>query len=275
MNYYDILGVNKSASDSEIKKAYRKLAMKHHPDKNGDEEKFKQISEAYEVLGDKKKRQNYDQFGSAGGNPFGGGGNPFGRGGNPFSGDFGDIFDQFFGGRHRDPRNARGQDYRISLRVTFDEAYFGCRKEFNIDGQRIAMNFKPGLRNGQNFRITGKGAFNPYNPDAPRGDAIIIITTLHDPNYIVQGNDIWVEKWLDWYDLQLGCKTEIQTPDGKLSIKIPKNSKPEKILRLVDKGFPIYNTKNKGSLLVKLKANWPEMSDEQLKILKKIKESGR
>ena len=269
MDYYSVLGINRNADQSEIKKAYRKLAKKYHPDKNGDEEKFKEITEAYETLGDEKRRQQYDRFGNSKG------GNPFGPGGNPFAGgDFSDIFEQFFGGRHRDPRQSKGEDYRINMQFTFNEAFFGCRKEFTINGNRIAMNFKPGLRTNQQFRIQGKGAPNPYNPSAPPGDVIINVTIMHDPNYILQGSDIWIDKYLDWYDIMLGCKTEVQTPDGKVSIKIPKNSRPEKVLRLVDKGFPIYNTSNRGSLLVKLKAKWTDLTDDQLELIKKIKGSG-
>jgi curved DNA-binding protein len=269
MDYYSVLGVNRDADEAEIKKAYRKLAKKHHPDKNGDEEKFKEITAAYDVLGDKKKRQQYDQFGNTGG------GNPFGSGGNPFAGgDFSDIFEQFFGGRRRDPRQSRGEDYRINMQFTFKESYHGCRKEFTINGNRIAMNFKAGLRTNQQFRIKGKGAPNPYNPQAPHGDVLINVIVQHDLEYILQGDDIWIERYLDWYDIMLGCKTDVQTPDGKLSIKIPKNSKPDKVLRLVDKGFPIYNTSNRGSLLVKLKATWPEMTADQLELIKKIKKGG-
>ena len=158
MNYYDILGLDKSASDSDIKKAYRKQAKIHHPDRNGDEEKFKQITEAYEVLGDKTKRDNYDRFGNAEGNPFGSG-NPFG-GRNPFGeGGFGDMFEQFFGKR-ANPREAKGDDFRVQLQLTFTEAYYGVRKEFSVNGERIAMTFKAGLKTGQKFRIHGKGGYN-------------------------------------------------------------------------------------------------------------------
>ena len=181
MDYYDILGIDKSASDSDIKKAYRKKAKIHHPDRNGDEEKFKQITEAYEVLGDKTKKSNYDRFGSADGNPMGG--NPFG-GKNPFGdGAFGDMFEQFFG-KKGDVRNKKGSDFRLDLTVSFEEAYFGCRKEFSVNGERIAMNFKQGLRTGQQFRITGKGGYNQYNSEAPRGDVVIYVTVLHNHNYI-------------------------------------------------------------------------------------------
>ena len=270
MDYYNILGVDRSASDSEIKKAYRKKAKEHHPDKKGDEEKFKQITEAYEVLGNKTKRQNYDQFGSADGSPFTGR-NPFGgMGGNPFgSGNFADMFEEIFGGRrgHR-----RGRDFRINMTISFNEAYFGCRKEFTIDGQRIAMNFKPGLFTGQTFRIKGKGGMGT---DGQRADAIVEVTVLQDSNYVLQGTDIWIELNLNWWDIMIGCKKEVNTPEGRVVIKIPENTSPGRVLRIVGKGFPIYNTKDRGSLLCKINGAYPDLNEEQLEFVKKIKENVR
>ena len=271
MNYYDVLGINKSASESDIKKAYRKQAKKHHPDRNGDEEKFKQITEAYEVLGNKTKRDNYDKWGNPDGNPMGG--NPFSSG-NPFGeGGFSDMFEQFFG-RRANPRTQKGDDFRVNMTVSFEEAYFGVRKEFNVSGERIAMNFKAGIKTGQRFRIKGKGGYNQYNSEAPRGDIIVDINVLHNPNFVVQGNDLWVEWSLDWYDILLGGKIKVNTPEGNLIVKIPKNSYPGKVLRIADKGYPIYNTKNKGNLLVKLIAKYPELNKKQLNLVEKIKENG-
>ena len=270
MNYYSILGVDKGASDSEIKKAYRKKAKECHPDKNGDPEKFKEVSEAYDVLGDKTKRQNYDQFGDPKGSPFSGR-NPFGgSGGNPFggSGDFADMFNDIFGNR----RQAKGQDFRVNITFTFNEAYFGCRKEFTVNGERIAMNFKAGIQNDQKFRVHGKGGINPVNPKGLRGDIIVNTTVLHTGKFTVQGSDIWVELYLNWWDILLGSKQYVETPEGRLLIKIPENTAPGKVLRIINKGFPIYNTKDKGSLLCKINPKFDKLNKEQLNLLKKIKE---
>ena len=141
-DYYDILGISKSASADEVKKAFRKLAVKYHPDKGGDETKFKEINEAYEVLKDSSKRQRYDQFGHAG---VGGNGAGAGAGGNPFNGgqgqnvhfDFGDlglgdIFSSFFGGNERGSRSSRGKDVSIDLLLTFEESIFGLEKEISL-----------------------------------------------------------------------------------------------------------------------------------------------
>lgn len=268
MEYYNVLGVDKGASASEIKKAYRQKAKQYHPDKNGDPEKFKKISEAYDVLSDKTKKQNYDQFGDPKGSPFGGQ-NPFGgMGGNPFGGgDFSDMFNDIFGRG----RQQKGQDFRVNMTVSFNEAYYGCRKEFSVDGQRLAMNFKPGLFSGQTFRINGKGGVNRQNPDAPRGDVIINVTVIQDSNFVLQGNDIWIELNLEWWDIMIGCKKEILTPNGKVLLKIPENTYPGRVLRMVGKGFPIYNTTNKGSLLCRINAKWPKLTDKQIDFVKKIK----
>jgi len=265
-NYYEVLGLKKGASDSEIKKAYRKLAKQHHPDANGDEEKFKKVSEAYEVLGDKTKRENYDRYGSAGGNQWGGSNNPFGG--------FEDLFKEHFGRGFSSSARAKGRDMTLILTVTFDEAYFGCRKNVEMPGggPKLAMNFKPGLKNGQKFKVAGKGGVNPYNVDAPRGDLIINIEVLHDVRWILQGNDLWYELTLDWYDILLGCKKEVYTPEGPVLIKIPEKSIPDRVLRIAGKGFPIYNSNNKGNLLVKLNPNWGNLTQEDLELLKKIKD---
>jgi curved DNA-binding protein len=260
-NYYEVLGLKKGASESEIKKAYRKLAKQHHPDVNGNAEEFKKVSEAYEVLGDPQKKEQYDNFGMGSGNRFNFGG-------------FEDLFEKHFGRGFGSSASRKGHDITLILTVTFDEAYFGCRKNIDLPGNagKIAMNFKPGLKNGQKFRVAEKGAENPYNPNAPKGDLIINVEVLHDIRWILQGNDLWYELTLSWYDILLGCKKEVDTPDGKVIIKIPEKSIPEKILRIAGKGYPIYNSNNKGNLLVKLNPNWDGITDDDLALIKKIKD---
>lgn len=260
-NYYEVLGLTRDASESDIKKAYRKLAKQHHPDVNGNEEKFKQISEAYEVLGDSQKKFQYDNFNSSR---------------NSFNfGSFDDLFREHFGRDFGSSANRKGHDITLIITVTFEEAYFGCRKNIDLTGGagKIAMNFKAGLKNGQKFRVAGKGGANPYNLNAPKGDLIISIEVLHDTRWILQGNDLWYEMTLDWYDILLGCKKEVDTPEGKVLIKIPEKSIPERVLRIANKGFPIYNSNNKGNLLVKLNPVWSSVTEEDLKLIKKIKET--
>ena len=171
-SYYDILGISKNASDDEIKKAYRKLALKYHPDRNPNdkeaEKKFKEVNEAHEVLSDKQKRSRYDQFGKSGVNGAGAGGNPSGQyGGNPFGQhggsysysfngqnvnfgdiDFNDIFSQFFGGGFGGPRRNRGRDLQTNLTIDFKEAIFGVTKTINISGKDLKVKIPAGIGGG-------------------------------------------------------------------------------------------------------------------------------
>ena len=159
-DYYSVLGVDKNASEDEIKSAYRRLAKKYHPDLNKTDEaatKFKEINEAYEVLGDSKKRANYDQFGSAEGNPFGGGGNGgfgdfFGGGGGGFSDIFSDIFSAFGGGRSERTTQTKGADINTSITLDFEEAAFGCEKEITLNRvDKCSACNGTGAKNGSEF----------------------------------------------------------------------------------------------------------------------------
>ena len=265
MSYYETLGVDKTATQDEIKKAYRKLSKQYHPDMNGgDDARFKEIAEAYETLGDPQKRQQYDVRGS---------GHDFFRG---FDGsqNMSDIFDQMFGGQFRQQQAQKGQDYRVDLHVTFDEAYSGTQKRFTVNGQELSMNFKPGLKTGQKFKIRGKGAPHPFNTNLPNGDVVINIHVINNGRFILQGNDIWVEHTLPWWDIMIGTKVGVWTPDGLINITIPQGTKPGGTLRIKGKGFPIYNTDQKGDLLCRVNATYPELSDTQLDLIKKIRDDG-
>jgi len=179
-DYYKILGVDKKASQAEIKKAYRKLAVKHHPDKNqgnkASEEKFKELNEAYEVLGDPEKRKKYDSLGANWKQYEQGGFDPsqYGGGGFHYQGDmsdifggsgFSDFFNSFFGGMgggssrsyHRRPVARKGQDYKVDTTLTLEEVYHGTTRMLDLGGKKIKMNIKPGVRNGQKLRVKGKG----------------------------------------------------------------------------------------------------------------------
>lgn len=266
MSHYDTLGVEKTATQEEIKKAYRKLSKQYHPDmSDGDEAKFKQIAEAYDVLGDTQKRQQYDMVG--GNSDFF---NQFGFGDRV---NMSDIFDQMFGGGFNQNAQQRGQDVRVEMRISFDEAYRGVSKRFSINGHDISMNFKPGLKTGQKFRVSGKGQPHPFNSNLPNGDLIVGIEVQPNANFILQDNDIWVESSLPWYKIMLGCKIQVNTPEGLISINVPKGTVPGKTLRIKEKGFPIYNTDKKGSLLCRLNATYPELNQESYEYIEKVKQS--
>lgn len=267
MNYYDILGVSENATQDEIKKAYRKLSKKYHPDLSGsDGTKFKEIAEAYSTVGDENKRANYDNRRRQG--------DFFARFNQQDRFNMADMFDQVFGNAfNSQQRRQRGQDIRVQIHVSFDEAFHGTTKTFDVNGRNIRMTFKPGLKTGQRFKIPGKGHPHQLNSTLPNGDLIIEIHVISDSRFIIQGNDIWLEKTLPWYDIILGCTVPLDTPEGLIKLKIPRGTRPDNTLRLKGKGYPVYGTKNQGSLLVKIHASYPELNAKQLEYIEKIKQN--
>lgn len=263
MSHYDTLGVDKTATQDEIKKAYRKLSKQYHPDmSSGDETKFKQIAEAYDVIGDPQKRQQYDMRGS-GADFF----NQFNFGDRV---DMSSIFDQMFGGGFNQNQQ-KGQDLRVEMRISFEEAFKGTSKNFSINGHNISMTFKPGLKTGQKFRISGKGQPHPFNSNLPNGDIIVNVEVQPDLRFILNGNDIWIERNLPWYDIMIGCKTQVASPDGLITITVPAGTHPGKTLRIKDKGFPIYNTNERGALMCRINAVYPELNLEAIEYIDKVK----
>jgi len=267
MNYYDTLKVSPKATQDEIKKSYRKLAKEHHPDiNNGDDSNFKKIVEAYEVLGDTKSREMYDlknrhtdpaqeRFNRASRSAFNN------------SDSFSDIFNNSFSGE------AKGPDIRVSLNITFDEVYEGTRRYINLGESGFNLTIPKGILNGTKLKIKERGANHPINTSAKKGDVIVTVNVLYDPEIIVNGSDIYVDLFLDWFDLLLGGEFEIKTKIHSVKIKVPQGSHDSKILRVVGKGMPIYNTDGYGNLMVKLRTNPINLSDNQIKSLKNIKES--
>lgn len=292
-DYYEILGVSKNASDDEIKKAYRKLAMKYHPDRNpGDKEaeaKFKEISEAHEVLSDKQKRARYDQFGHVGvggasGNPFGNG-NPFGGAGSPFGGgrttystnfDFGgfdDILSSLFGfggGAARGPR--RGQDYQTSITLSFKEAIFGCTKSVNdMNGKSIKVKIPAGIDDGMSIRLAGKGGLAPEK-GGESGDFYVRVRVRPDKNLTREGNIILSELKIDMVDAALGCEAEVETVDGPVTMKIPAGTQSGTPFRLSGHGVPFRADGDRGPHIVTVTVETPKnLSKKQKDLLKEFK----
>lgn len=266
MSYYEALGVDRTATQDEIKKAYRNLSKQHHPDMNGgDDARFKEIAEAYETLGDPQKRQQYDARGSS---------HDFFSQFRNSGQNMGDIFDQFFGGQFRQQQPQKGPDYRVDIHVTFDEAYSGTSKQFSFNGQELSINFKPGLKTGQKFRLKGKGGEHPFNSNLPKGDIIVMIHVIQDGRFILQNDDIWVEHSLPWWDIMLGTKIGVWTPQGLINVTVPKGTRPGGTLRIKEKGFPIYNTDRYGDLLCRVNATYPELTDMQIELIKNIRDNG-
>lgn len=256
-DYYEVLGVSKNASDDEIKKAYRKLAVKYHPDKNpGDkaaEEKFKEVSEAHDVLSDKQKRARYDQFGhagvggaagGAGGNPFSGGfgGTGFG-GGQGFSFDFGgaggldDILGSIFGfggaGRH----SMHGEDHRTTIVLTFEEAVFGVTKIISADGKDLKVKIPAGIDDGMSIRLTGKGG--PAPKGGERGDLYVTVRVKPHKHLTREDTIILSEKTISMVEAALGTEVDVETVDGNVRMKIPAGTQSGTPFKLSGHGVPL------------------------------------
>jgi curved DNA-binding protein len=293
-DYYKTLGVPKNASQDEIKKAYRKLAVKYHPDKNPNnkqaEEKFKEISEANDVLSDTEKRKKYDQFGEKWSNyeAASGGGRP-GYGPRPGTGyttmeeedlrdlfgggGFSDIFENIFGERKGKRSYGRqtfkGSDYNAVLEITLEEAYTGISKTFTVNGQTKSIKLKPGISNEQVLKLKGQGE---PGIKGPSGDLYLTIHITKNPFFERKGDDLYTDVNINLYTAVLGGKVEIKTLDGILKTEIPSGTQNDKILRLRGKGMPNYEQPtNYGDLYVKVKVEIPtNLSDKEIRLFKEL-----
>lgn len=287
-DYYEVLGVSKNASDDEIKKAYRKLAIKYHPDKNpGDkaaEEKFKEVSEAHEVLSDKQKRARYDQFGHAGvGGGAGAAGNPFQNGefnfnGQQFNFDFGggggldDILGSIFGfgGGHRRP--ARGADLRTTVTLSFEEAVFGTTKTITADGKELKVKIPAGIDDGMSIRLSGKGGAAPSG--GQRGDLYVFIRVKPHKHLTREGNIILSEVRISMVDAALGTTVDVETVDGNISMKIPAGTQSGTPFKLSGHGVPLMRSDgNRGPHIVTVIVETPRnLSKRQKELLEEFRD---
>jgi curved DNA-binding protein len=289
-DYYKILGVEKNASPDEIKKAFRKLAHQYHPDKNkGDDTKFKEANEAYQVLSDEKKRAQYDQFGSNGPQGYGGfqgGFDPSGFGGFDFSGfgnggsfdanDLGDIFSEFFGGARR-PRTPRGRNINAVIGLTFKESIFGVEKKISlkdsgikVKGEEVTVKIPPGIDNGETLRVSGYGEIiENGNP----GDLYVQVRVTPDPIYQKSGAHLVRELEIKLSEALLGATKTLDTLDGKLDVKIPEGIQHGEILRVKGKGVP--HASKRGDLHLYIKIAMPnKLGKHERELVEKLKASG-
>lgn len=304
-DFYSILGISRSSSPEEIKKAYRKLAVQFHPDKNpGDkkaEEKFKEISEAYDVLSDPKKREMYDQFGHAGSQGFGGAGGPFGGaggfgggfgggagqshpGGDPFQDIFGDVFGDIFGAT-RGPRGGRrqqtkGTDLRYTLNISFEESALGCERVISFvrqrdgkeDSAKLSVNVPAGVKEGQRLKLAGEG--DSGSGGGTPGDLYVIINVQEHPLFKRSENDVTLDLPIAYTDAILGTSIEVPTLTGKAMIRIPSGTHSGQTFRLKGKGFPKIGGFGSGDMLVRVLVDTPHhLSNRQKELVEELSKS--
>jgi curved DNA-binding protein len=292
VDYYKLLGINKTATTKEIKSAYRKLARKFHPDLNPNDKdakkKFQQINEANEVLSDPVKRKKYDQYGkdwqhsdqfekqqqyqqqtSGARGP--------GYAGSQSEGDFSDFFETLFGGSMGNSRGRqakyRGEDFTAELQLELIDAYKPNKQTLTVNGKKIRITIPAGIENGQTIKIAGHGGKGING--GPDGDLYITFSIANHPRFKRLGNDLFTTIDLDLYKAVLGGEITIDTLDGKVKLKVKPETQNETKIKLKDKGFPVYKKEGQfGDLYVTYSIKTPtNLSDKQKALFKQLSES--
>jgi curved DNA-binding protein len=303
IDYYKTLGLDKSASTDDIRKAYRKLARQHHPDLNPDDEKakqrFQEINEAHEVLSDAEKRKKYDAYGEhwqhadqieearrrqtkqqSGGGGFGGYGSApggdwqqytYSDGGDPDNGQFSDFFESMFGNRGGGRQAAfRGADIQGELPLSLRDAAKTHQQTFTVGGKQVRITVPAGVADGQKIRLKGYGGQGAKG--GPAGDLFITFRIAEDPLFRRAGNDLYVEASLDLYTAVLGGEIMVPTLDGQVKLKVKEGTQPGDTVRLRGKGFPVYREDGSfGDLYVNFKVVLPSgLTGEQRELFQKL-----
>ena len=298
-DYYKVLGVDRKASADDIKRKYRKLALELHPDKNpGDEQaenRFKEINEAYEVLGDPEKRAKFDQLGSSyraweqtGGRPggydwsqwasgFPGGGVRVEVGDlGDMMGGFSDFFNAIFGGVNpaspgmRGARSSRGRDIEHPITISLQEAYTGTSRTIQLNGKRLEVKIPPGARDGTKVRISGKGE----GGGRQSGDLYLLIRVEKDARFDQKGDELHTSVSVDLITAVLGGEVRVPTPTGDVLLAIPAGSQPGQTFRLKGRGMPNLKSKSRhGDLFAELEVKIPDsLSKREQELYKELQD---
>ncbi|HVV03477.1 MAG TPA: J domain-containing protein [Puia sp.] len=300
IDYYKILGVNKNATQDEIRAAYRKLARKHHPDLNPNDKeankKFQQVNEANEVLSDPEKRKKYDQYGkdwqhaeafekaqqtgrgrrTRGASPGGGfegysgsfGGSDFGD-----EGGFSDFFESLFGrssGNTGGSRSRRGQDLYAEFQLSLQDAYKTHQQVLTVNGKNIRITIPAGVENGQQIKLKGHGS--PGGNNGTAGDLYITFIIPQDARFRREGNDLHTRIQVDLYTAVLGGDITVDTLGGKIKLKVKPETQNNTVMRIKGKGFPVYRMEGEyGDLYVTLDIRLPEhLSEKERSLWKEL-----
>ena len=254
IDYYKILELDKNASDADIKKAYRKLARKYHPDLNPNDQaaklKFQQVNEANEVLSDPEKRSKYDKYGKdwkhadafeQAGQQRSSNGGGWQNTGDFGSGDFSDFFESMFGsggGRSRSSAKYRGQDFNAELRLSLHDAYNTHQQTFAVNGKNIRLTIPAGVEHGQTIKVPGKGG--PGANGGPNGDLYITFVITNETPFKREGDNLYTTGNLDLYTALLGGEVIVETFNGKVKLAVKPETQNGATLKLKGKGFPVY-----------------------------------